>query len=184
MRSFSKTALALLAMLVLFGLAFGIGAYRGFTAEGDQVASALDSLSAVMDTRAEMGHNLLVVARRHLPENDECVKAVKEDVQQLDARANPLSKAEPNRRLSADAKALMDALAQLDSVKADQRDYGYVTGLLPQGFAQSAKWADAEKYNQAVEEFNKRLESGPNGWVARLLGIKPAIAFDKEGEAK
>lgn len=178
MRSFTKVAMALLAMLVLFGLAFSIGAYRGFSTEGDQVASALQSLSAVLDTRAEMGHNLLMVAGRHLPETDERIRAVRDDVLLLDAPGDPLSKAEPNRRLTSNAAALLSALQASPSVQQDARDLGYVNGLLPQGFAQSAKWADAGKYNQAVAEFNKRLSSGLNGWVARQLGIAPAVAFD------
>ena len=74
--------------------------------------------------------------------------------------------------------ALLEKLAQLDSVKKDDRDLMYVTSYLPQMLAQSEQKTAGAAYNQAAADFNGRMNKTFSGWLARtMLGIKPAAEF-------
>ena len=181
MKGSARTVLAFLAMLVMMLAAFAIGAYRGYFNDRLQVELALSSLSDVLTTRIEMGHNLLTVAGRHLDEEEAMLQSVKKDIADLSSSVTLDAKASANERLTRDSKALLILLENTDSVKADQRDLRYVTGLLPRGFEQSAQWADAAQYNAAANEFNTRLEGTINGRVAQLLGIDTAELFGNGG---
>ena len=177
-----RAAMAFLAMLVLFCAAVAVGAWRGFSGDREQVAQALSSFSSVLRSRVEMGHNLLVVALRHLSGEDPLVKAVQADLAELSGNSPLLQKAKVNDRFALDAAALLEALEKDASLLADARDLGYVTGLLPRGLEQSAKWADAGQYNKAAQEFNRRLTGQLNGRLAMLLGVREAELFDAGGD--
>ena len=176
----ARAFLGFLAMLLLLAAAFVIGAYKAFNTERMQVELAGSGLSDVLGSRVEMGNNLLTVARRHPQADAALLEAVENDIRALGA-GTLQDKASANQRLSRDSSALLKNLEGLQSVQADSRDLSYVTGLLPRGLAQSAQWADAERYNSAASQFNQRLGGGLNGWVARLLGIRPAELFSEGG---
>lgn len=177
MKGKARLVLALLAMLVMMAAAFGIGAYKGFYAEKVQVELALSSLSDLMATRIEMGQNLLVVARRHLETKDSLLAQVQQDLAALDDYDSLDAMDQANQNLSLHSKELLAKLEGLQSVKNDQRDLGYVTGLLPRGFELSAKWADASSYNEAARAFNQRLTGTIGGRLARVLGVEQAELF-------
>lgn len=173
---------ALIIMLVLITAAFMIGAWRGFASDRAQVQMALTSLDTVFDSRAEMGNNLLLVARRHVGAEDPLVKAVQSDVAALSSGAPLMDKAAANERLTQDADNLLNRLESMDSVQADARDRGYVTGLLPRGLEQSAQWADAGKYKKAAIEFNERLNNQLRGRAAKFLGMREMELFALSGD--
>lgn len=173
----ARAVLAFFLMLVLLSAAVAIGAYRGFSGEKAQVELALDSLAGVLETRIEMGHNLLTVAKRHLSASDPMIQAVVNDLAELSGQAPLLDKARVNERFTLDADALLKALEASPGVQADGRDLGYVNGLLPRGLEQSAKWADSAQYNKAALEFNNRLKGQLNGRLAMLLGVREAELY-------
>lgn len=177
----SKAVLAFIVMVILMVAAFAIGSYRVYFDERVQVELALGSLSDLLAARIEMGHNLLTVAKRHLKEDDSLLRAVIQDMDVLDSADTLNEIAAANEKLSKDSKALLDHLQTVHSVIQDERDFRYVTGLLPRGFEQSAQWADAKQYNEAASEFNTRLNHTVNGQVARLLGVDEAERFGLEG---
>lgn len=177
MKGKARLVLALLAMLLMMAAAFGIGAYKGFYAEKVQVELALSSLSDLMATRIEMGQNLLVVARRHLDPQDSQLLTLQQDLAALADYDSLNAMAQANQDLSLHSKELLARLEGMQSVKSDQRDLGYVTGLLPRGFELSAKWADASSYNEAARAFNQRLTATLNGRLAGVLGVEQAELF-------
>lgn len=181
MKTALKVISGILVMLLLMLAAFGIGSYRGFTDEKLQVDLALGSLSDVMDTRIEMGNNLLTVAKRHLPQDDEAVQAVSADIKALSGETL-LNKANANEQLTHNSALLLEKLEKMDSVRRDDRDYSYVTGYLPRGFEQSAEWADAGLYNAAAQKYNDRLNNTLNGRLAKLLGVPAADLFEGGAE--
>lgn len=180
----TKAVLAFIVMLILIVGAFAIGSYRVYLDERMQVELALGSLGDVLVSRIEMGHNLLTVARRHLKPDDPLLRAVIKDMDVLEEADTLHEIAQANEQLSKDSKALLDHLQSVASVIQDDRDYRYVTGLLPRGFEQSAQWADARQYNEAAAEFNKRLNTTLNGRVAKLLGVDEAERFGLEGAGR
>lgn len=177
MKTAFKLLIGILSMLLMMLVAFGIGSYRGFNDEKLQVDLALASLSDVMVTRIEMANNLLTVAKRHLPQDDELILKVRQDIQALSCESLS-QKAQANERLENDSVLLLDRLEALGSVIADSRDYSYVTGYLPRGFEQSAQWADADLYNSAAKKYNDRLKGTLNGRTALFLGVPMAELFE------
>lgn len=176
----ARLVLAFLAMLLMLAAAFAIGTYRGFDSDRLQMEVTLQSLSHVLQSRIEMGNNVLTLAKRHPQADALLVQKLQDDIAGLSAPGLP-ERAIANNSLGKNALALLSQLASLPSVKADGRDLGYATSLLPQGLAQSAQWADAGRYNDAATEFNLRLGKGLKGWLARRLGILPLELFFEGG---
>lgn len=181
-----KTGWAIAIMVILIAGSVVYGAYRGWTDERALVNETRAGLESMLQTRVESAYNVLAVARRHLPEDDEAYLRVVRDRNDLEGGSNPAwdnlsQKAKANDALTVDAAALLDKLAQLDSVKNDSRDNMYVTSYLPQMLAQSEQKTAGAAYNQAAADFNGRMKGTFSGWLARtMLGIKPAAEFKAE----
>ena len=181
-----KTGWAIAIMVILIAGSVVYGAYRGWTDERALVNETRAGLESMLQTRVESAYNVLAVARRHLPEDDEAYLRVVRDRNDLEGGSNPAwdnlsQKAKANDAFTVDAAALLDKLAQLDSVKNDSRDNMYVTSYLPQMLAQSEQKTAGAAYNQAAADFNGRMKGTFSGWLARtMLGIKPAAEFKAE----
>lgn len=173
----STAVLALVIMLVLMTAAVAWGAWKGWKAQSDEVQQTLSSLTSVLQARYEAGNNVLTVAARHLPGSDPAVTSLAEQVKKLKQPIPLEEKAQANARLGQDAQDILTRLAALDSLKRDERDLSYVAQLLPQALEQSAIWADEAAYNTAAAGYNKRLQTTFSGFVAQLLGIRPAQQF-------
>ena len=178
-----KTGWAIVIMVILIVGGVILGAYRGWNDERALVNETRAGLDSMLQTRVESAYNVLAVAKRHLPETDEAYLRVVRDRNDLEGGSNPAwdnlsQKAKANDALTVDATALLDKLAQLDSVKNDSRDNMYVTSYLPQMLAQSEQKTAGAAYNQAAADFNSRMNGTFSGWLARtLLGVKPAVEF-------
>ena len=170
-------AFALMVILVVGSVIFG--AYRGWSDERARVNETYAGLESMLQTRVESAYNVLAVAKRHVPENDEYFSNVKKELTVLESASATLpEKARANEALTADAQALLSQMAQMDTVKNDSRDRMYVEDYLPQMLAQSEEKTAGAAYNQAAAEFNGRMKGTFSGWIARtLLGIKPAAEF-------
>ena len=61
--------------------------------------------------------------------------------------------------------------------------YDYAENYLPQMMEQSEEKTAGANYNAAAREFNQKLNGTFSGWLAKLLGIRPAEEFAaaKEG---
>ena len=178
-----KTGWAIAIMVILVAGSVIYGAFRGWTDERVLVNETRAGLDSMLQTRVESAYNVLAVAKRHLPEDDEAYLRVVRDRNDLEGGSKGVDddlaqKAKANDALTADAADLLNKLARLDSVKNDSRDNMYVTSYLPQMLAQSEEKTAGAAYNQAAAEFNGRMKGTFSGWIARtLLGIKPAAEF-------
>ena len=172
-----RTGYAVVLVIVLVVFAVGFGAYRGWSQERQKVEETYAGLESMLHTRVESAYNLLAVARRHLEESDEAVKRVIRDRDILEGSGALRGKAEANEALTKDAQALLDRLAQLDSVKNDSRDQMYVSSYLPQMMEQSEEKTAGANYNQAAVEFNRKMDSTFSGLLARIMGIQHAQQF-------
>ena len=174
-----KTGWAVAIMVILIVGSVVYGAFRGWTDERALVNETREGLESMLQTRVESAYNVLAVAKRHVPEDDEAYLRVVRDRNALESANDDLGqKAQANDALTVDAAALLDKLSQLDSVKNDSRDNMYVTSYLPQMLAQSEQKTAGAAYNQAAADFNGRMNKTFSGWLARtMLGIKPAAEF-------
>ena len=174
-----KTGWAIVIMVILIVGGVILGAYRGWNDERALVNETRAGLDSMLQTRVESAYNVLAVAKRHLPEDDEAYLRVVRDRNALESTSDDLGqKAQANEALTVDAAALLDKLVQLETVKNDSRDNMYVTSYLPQMLAQSEQKTAGAAYNQAAADFNSRMNGTFSGWLARtLLGVKPAVEF-------
>ncbi len=173
-----KTGWALVLMIILAVGSVVFGAYRGWSEERARVNETYTGLEAMLQTRVESAYNVLAVAKRHVPDDDETFLRVKDELSTLESASKTLpQKARANEDLTRDAAALLADLAQKDSVKGDDRDLMYVTSYLPQMLAESEAKTAGAAYNQAAAEFNARMRGTFSGWIARLLGVEPAQEF-------
>ena len=180
-----KTGWAIAIMVVLIVGSVVYGAYRGWTDERALVNETRAGLESMLQTRVESAYNVLAVAKRHVPETDEAYQRVAKDLKDLEDSGKTESettvlsrKAAANDALTVDAAALLDKLAQMETVKNDSRDNMYVTSYLPQMLAQSEQKTAGAAYNQAAADFNNRMKGTFSGWLARtLLGVKRAPEF-------
>ena len=178
-----KTGWAIAIMVILVAGSVIYGAFRGWTDERVLVNETRAGLDSMLQTRVESAYNVLAVAKRHLPEDDEAYLRVVRDRNDLEGGSKGVDddlaqKAKANDALTADAADLLNKLARLDSVKNDSRDNMYVTSYLPQMLAQSEQKTAGAAYNEAAADFNGRMNKTFSGWLARtLLGIRPAAEF-------
>ena len=178
-----KTGWAIAIMVILMAGSVVFGAYRGWTDERARVNETYAGLESMLQTRVESAYNVLAVAQRYEDGMDDTARKayenIREDLKTLESGIKTLSmKARANDDFSRSAETLLNALSQLEKVKADARDQWYVTTYLPQMLDQSEQKTVGAAYNQAAAEFNSRMRGTFSGWLARtVLGVKPAEEF-------
>ncbi|MHC1785669.1 MAG: hypothetical protein AB9880_01205 [Christensenellales bacterium] len=175
--------LAFLLMICMMASAILWGAHKGWSAQRLQVDEALDSLRDMLGTRSEVIANILTVASRHLPKDDEQLSQMRLDRDLLTGRLDLPGKAAANERLGRNAEAVLSRLAADPAVQGDARDNLYVTQMLPQALDQSQSLVQEAAYNTQAADFNQRLLSSFSGALARFLGIQPAQQFLAPAEA-
>ncbi|MBE5801952.1 MAG: hypothetical protein E7319_06660 [Clostridiales bacterium] len=165
-------------VLVLFGVLYG--AVSGYTDEKKQVDALLNGDNGLMDVlgyRGADGHNLCVVARRHLA-NDPDVEKLSQCAAILTDENQPLAaKKAENDNLDANVAAVKAKLLETPSFQENQRDQQYLSML--EGDLRNLSGTDKiSLYNQAATEFNQRLEAPGIGYLARMLGVSPLEMYE------
>ena len=172
-----KTGAAFLLMAVMLIAALCIGAWKGWRGEAELAMERRAALEQMLEIRAECAHNVLVVAKRHLPDTDARVQAVEAAWRALSGDNTLSDKARAHAALTQDAKSLLEGLAALESVQQDPRDRMYAENYLPQMLLESQSSGAAESYHQAAVEFNQGLAGSFSGMLARLFGMQPMELF-------
>lgn len=163
--------------LVLFGLAFGT--VKGFGDDKEQVTKLLSGENGLMDVlsyRGADGHNLCVVASRHLTDDPD-VAVLSQNAAILTDATQPLeSKKAANDQLDAAVQAVKAKLLESESFLQSQRDQQYLAML--EGDLKNLTSTDkVSLYNQAAQGFNDQLTKGVPGWIASVLGVKPCELY-------
>lgn len=179
----STAWLAFFLMLLMVLAAVLWGACKGWASERAQVEAAQGSLTEMLSARREVITNILTVAGRHLPAEDEQLAGLRADRDLLVSGADLARRAAAHERLTRAAGELMARLAALPSVQADARDSMYVRSMLPQALEQSQSLVQEAAYNQRASDFNQRLGASFSGRLASLLGVRPAQQFTASEDA-
>ena len=173
MKKTLTTILTVVLTAALLVAAVGLGAVRGWRSERNEVLDLIGQngeLAQQLGNRAMDAANLAVVAARHLPAEDDNLRALSacRDVLMTSGDASALAQADD--QLTQLAAALRETLLALPSVQESQRDQVYVSTLtraLASGTSLSQTYADK------AADFNQRLSASPTGWLAKLLGVEP-----------
>ena len=173
----SNAFLAFIIMLVLLTASISLGAYRSWSAQKAEVEQSKGSLFEMLTATREIGSNILSVARRHLPKDDEKIVGLQKDIDDLARNSSFSQLAGANERFENYAITLQANLKSLPFVQADARDFMYVEQMQPQALEKSARMTEQSEYNQQALAFNTEMNKRFSGKVAQLLGIKPAEEF-------
>lgn len=150
--------------------AIGLGAVRGWRQERAKALSP-DAVAEAIEERAMDAANLLVVASRHLPEDDERLtelRALRATLTDASGTADALLAADA--ALTDLAGRLGRELPLLPSVQASARDQAYVSALTQ---TLTYRSAGEDVYRARAERFNERLTGSLSGKLAMLLGVAP-----------
>ena len=174
-----STILSVILCIVLVCAAVCIGVVRGWSADREAALTALTAdgeMYTQLENRAMDAANLVVVAARHLPENDADLTALRGASRELlsgNAGTEALMRADAV--ITDVALRFASELSQMDSVMASTRDKAYISMLTS---SLGKKSGLAYSYNLLVEDFNARLGGTLSGRLAMLLGVAPLPAAD------
>ena len=167
---------AAVAFSVWFGAASSLGSLRAETERlfTEGVSAKEPGIQYDLDWMLEASHNLLVVARRYLTENDPALLAVE------DARAK-LAAASGTARKYDGAEFLLSASAQLNyalsRMELDERDERYRQSLIAD---LESRWLIIGRntaYNERAAAFNAELERFPANVLSRITFVRPLELF-------
>lgn len=174
----SRRLLSILLTLAMVAAALVWGAYQGWKGELRLVESSLAQVEERLKLRLETSQNILTVARRHLPGSEPALRSLREDAEAISAKGSLPDRAKAAQNARTHALQLLKLLEGTPSVKEDSRDSMYVLQLLPQQLEQSAAGGWQEEYNLRADGYNQGLKGSFSGWLARLVGVKPAERLD------
>ncbi len=172
-----RAGAAFFLMILMVAVSVVIGAYRGWNEERAMVKETRAGLEEMLQARVESAYNVLTVAGRHLPQDQEAVLRLRAARGMLEGRASLSEKAAANEELTQAAQDVLSLLVQAESVQNDSRDKMYAESYLPQMLAQSEEKTAGAQYNIAAAQFNERLNASFSGKIAALLGIDMAEEF-------
>jgi len=126
-----------------------------------------------LDTQVAVTHNLMTVAKRYLPENDDGILAVDEARERLLMAKDMRGMYEDSVSLLQCADAL---LSRLSDVEVSEQDARYLRGFTTDLHSTEVTMA-ADVYNEAAAVYNKLLEGFPGRMIAFVNQIEPAAFF-------
>ena len=180
MRGWKNPALAWTVALVILVGSTLFSAHHALSAWSAQVASVYqngvegDGLGIAGDlaARLEDSYNLVVVARRYLPEEG-AIADVLYAREALSSAQGPAAQSLANDALTEAVTALYQAL---EAEPLTDKDETYRRGLYADLSARNQTIRN-DGYNALAQEFNAVLEEFPAGLLAGLTGIAPAEYF-------
>ncbi|MCL2121860.1 MAG: LemA family protein [Clostridiales bacterium] len=159
-----------------------IGSHNSLSAMRN-TASAIFSLGARGDgigiqgdlrERGNAAYNMVVIARKYLPEENTLIQNVLAAKEVLDTASSVREKAAANRELGTAVRDLYDVL---DEMNLRPPDAGYPQSLYTD-FRSRGDTISHDPYNQAAAGFNQILSGFPAGILGGLTGIRRLELFE------
>jgi len=166
------------AVLVVFGVVYGT--WSGFRADRAQVDELLTMENGLMDVlsyRAADGINLSVVAKRHLPAQDEELVMLEKRARELQQAAQVRASYTLDAAMAEAFDAVSAKLKATASFQQSQRDQRYLDMLTADLNSLRASEI-VTTYNQAAAELNRELSKPIFGTLAAMLGIETCPLYE------
>jgi len=164
--------------LVAFGLLYGTwSGFREDRAQVDELLTMENGLLDVLSYRAADGINLSVVAKRHLPAQDEDLMALERYARQQQQTAEVRASTSLDHAVSEAFDAVNAKLKETVSFQQSQRDQRYLD-MLTADFNSLRASDVVSAYNQAASDFNSQLAQPVSGYLASLLGIEKCPLYE------
>jgi len=127
-----------------------------------------------LNERASLAQNMVVVARRYLPEDNALIQNVLEAGKAQGAAKSVKEKAAANRALEIAIKDLYDVLSGMALSEQDAR----FPQRLYTDFQSRGATISHDPYNRGAADFNRILSGFPAGLLGGLTGVKPLELFE------
>lgn len=158
--------------LVIGGLAYGTwSGFREDQAAVEELLTMENGLQDVLYYRASDGINLSVVAKRHLPAQDEDLIALETLARELQLASEVRASTTLDHAVAEAFANVSAKLKETSSFQLSQRDQRYLE-MLTADYASLRASEIVNTYNRAAEEFNRQLDAPLSGDLASLLGIE------------
>lgn len=182
MNAAQKNCIACIVMIVMIAAGTLIGSHTslmGMRREAEAiftVGARGDGIGIQSDLRERDGvaYNMVVVARRYLPDDHALIQNVQSARSDLDAAASVRDKSRANRALDTAVKDLYDVLNTIDLSEQDAR---YPQRLYTD-FRSRGDTISHDPYNRAAAAFNDTLSGFPAGLLGGLTGVRPLELFE------
>ena len=175
-RSFAVTAMILMIIVgTLVGSHNSLQDLRGKAELVFTVGRLGDGVGIQGDLRErnDAAYNMVVIARKYLPEDNPVIRNVLDARQMLDAAASIGEKASANKKLDTAVKDLFDVL---NGMSLSEQDARYPQRLYTD-FRARGDTISHDSYNQTAARFNETLSRFPAGILGSLTGIQPLEFF-------
>ena len=161
--------------LPLVFVGWGIGVYNRMVGLRNQVQAAWSDIDVQLQRRFDLVPNLIEVAKGYCQHERETLKEVAARWSSGDQQ--PDSRAHQENRLSSALGRLIAVAEDYPDLKASDQFQSLHRGLVEvEDHLQYAR----RYYNGSVRDFNVRLESFPDLFIARWFAFKPAAFFEIE----
>jgi len=124
--------------------------------------------------RSSAAYNMVVIARKYLPEENSLMQNVLKTRTSLDAASSVKDKALTDRLLETAVRDLHDVL---NGMALSEKDAVYAQGQYT-AFRSGGDRISHDPYNKVAESFNKSLSGFPAGFLGGLTGVKPLDLYE------
>ena len=167
-----KPGIAFAMMLVMVCCALINGSYRHWSERCDAAEMYFDTVDQQIDLSIRTAYNLRTVASRHPAVGENTLSSLDTVISQMsDTEAELSYRVRMCDNFVQMAKPILSAMAVLNTVTDDSRDYMYVSQMLPQAVEECEKREAFERYDQYAMSFNEELGSTFTGLFARIAGV-------------
>ncbi|MCL1849437.1 MAG: LemA family protein [Clostridiales bacterium] len=176
-----KNSIAAFAMVMMILAGTLIGSHNSLVSLRDKAAGVFvigargDGIGIQGDLRERdnAAYNMVVIARKYLPEDNALIQNVLNARKALDSASSVRQKAAADRELAIAVKDLYDVLSGMALSDQDAR---YPQRLYTD-FYSRGETISHDPYNQTAAEFNRILAGFPAGVLGGLTGIQPLELF-------
>lgn len=170
---------AMVAMIVLGTLVGSHNTLMGMRTEAAAVFTAGirgDGIGIQGDLRerGSIAYNMVVIARKYLPEENGLIQAVLNAGKALDSASGIKEKAAADKKLEVAVKDLFDVL---NGIALAEQDARYPQSLYTD-FRSRGDTISHDPYNKEAAVFNKALSGFPAGLLGGLTGVRSLDLFE------
>ena len=173
--------LVIIVVLVVAVLLFGVISYNGLVRLKNRVESAWAQIEVQLNRRHDLIPNLVETVKGYATHEQETLENV------ITARNRAVSASTPGEQAQAE-KAVSGALANVFALSEAYPDLKANTNFLSLQNELSEtedRIAYARQYyNDAVNQYNTKIETFPGVFIARSAGMVPREYFQAEGDAR
>lgn len=182
MNIWRKNSVAIAMMILMIAAGTLIGSHNTLAGMREKTAAIFvmgakgDGIGVQGDLKEREGtaYNMVVIARKYLPEDNALIQNVLAASESLASAAGVKKKAAADKELERAVKDLFDVLNGMALTEQDAR---YPQKLYTD-FRSRGETISHDPYNQAAAAFNRTLSGFPAGLLGGLTGIRPLELFE------